>query len=124
MEKFIKNFFESVVLQNKDKLRKYFLSDAKIRWHCTNEEFNVEDYLIANCEYPGLWDFEIENFMEADNKIIVIARIFSKLDKFSCHVVSIFKIENNKIKELDEYFGDDGLAPKWRIDKNIGKKIK
>lgn len=42
----------------------------------------------------------------------------------SCHATSFFTMENGKIKELNEYFGDNGLAPKWRRDKQIGKLIK
>jgi len=35
----------------------------------------------------------------------------------------ILKILDDKIIELDEYWGDNGVPPKWRIDMNIGSKI-
>ena len=31
----------------------YFCEDARIRWHCTNEEFTVGEYIRANCDYPA-----------------------------------------------------------------------
>ena len=122
MEKLIKQFWNDVVSQDKDKLRKYFCEDAIIRWHCTNESFNVDEYIIANCEYPGTWSVEVERIIKVENNIITVTRVFSK--NISCHATSFFTIYNDKIKELDEYFGDDGFAPKWRLDKQIGKQIK
>ena len=122
MKEFIKKFFSDVVAQDKDNLRKYFCEDAIIRWHCTNESFNLDEYIIANCEYPGKWNGEIQRLIEVENTIITVTRVYS--DEMSCHATSFFTIENNKIKELNEYFGDDGFAPKWRLDKQLGNPIK
>ncbi|MGL4850317.1 MAG: nuclear transport factor 2 family protein [Clostridium sp.] len=122
MDELMKGFWEKVVLKEKEGLRKYFCEDAKIRWHCTNELFNLDEYIIANCEYPGEWNGEVETIDVIDSKVITVTRIWN--EEISCHAISFFILENNKIKELDEYFGDDGLAPKWRLAKKIGKKIK
>jgi len=32
-------------------------------------------------------------------------------------------MKGDRIKLLDEYWGDDGTAPQWRKDKHIGKSI-
>lgn len=122
MENFIKSFWKEVVAQDKEELRTYFCENAIIRWHSTNESFNVDEYIIANCEYPGSWNGEFERIIQVDNKIITVARVWS--DGISCHVTSFFLIEGNKIKELDEYFSDDGPVPKWRLEKKIGTPIK
>ena len=122
MGKFINEFWKCVASQDRDELRKYFSEDATIRWHCTNECFTVDEYIIANCEYPGTWNGEVERMVQIDNNIITVARVWG--EGMSCHATSFFKIENNIIKELDEYFGDDGDAPKWRLNKKIGKPIK
>ncbi|SHH45735.1 hypothetical protein [Clostridium intestinale] len=122
IEKFANEFWECVASQDKDELRKYFCEDATIRWHCTNECFSVDEYIIANCEYPGTWNGEVERIVQLDNSIITVTRVWD--ESMSFHATSFFIIENNKIKELDEYFGDDGSAPKWRLDKQIGKPIK
>lgn len=122
MEEFIKRFWNYVVSQNKDNLKKHFYKDAIIIWHCTNEEFNLEEYIIANCEYPGEWECEIERIIKGEKDIIIVTRVYS--GNISFHATSFFKMKNDKIKELDEYFGEDGIAPKWRRDKRLGNAIK
>ena len=49
----IKQFWRAVLAQNEGEIRKYFHADAYVIWHCTNERFNVDEFIIANCEYPG-----------------------------------------------------------------------
>lgn len=56
----VKEFWKAVLEQNKEKLQDYFHEDAVIRWHCSNELFTVQEYIRANCEYPGEWGGEIE----------------------------------------------------------------
>lgn len=36
-------------------------------WHCTNECFNVEEFIRANCEYPGEWEGEVERIEKIGN---------------------------------------------------------
>ena len=52
----IYDFWKAVLGQNENEIRKYFQNDAYINWHCTNERFNVDEFIIANCEYPGDWE--------------------------------------------------------------------
>ena len=49
----IKQFWKAVLTQDEKEIREYFRKDAYINWHCTNEHFTVDEYIIANCEYPG-----------------------------------------------------------------------
>ena len=35
-----------------------------------------------------------------------------------------FKLKDDKIVAMDEYWADDGEAPKWRQDMKIGSKIR
>ena len=62
----IKEFWRDVLAQNAEKLPDYFHKDAAIRWHCSNEQFTVSEYVRANCEYPGKWQGEIERVEEVD----------------------------------------------------------
>lgn len=48
------------IQQNADELRTFFHKNAYVNWHCSNEHFTVEEYIQANCEYPGEWCGEIE----------------------------------------------------------------
>ena len=62
----IKEFWRDVLAQNAEKLPDYFHKDAAIRWHCSNEQFTVSEYVRVNCEYPGKWQGEIERVEEMD----------------------------------------------------------
>ena len=118
------SFWADVVTQNANNLRTYFLPDAIINWHNTNESFSVEEYVRANCEYPGEWCGNVERVDIMDSLVISIARVWLADNSASFHAVSFFKFQDDKILYLDEYWGDDGIAPQWRLDKKIGKSIK
>lgn len=119
---FIIQYWNQVATQNEEELKKYFYEDACIRWHDSNEEFNVEEFIRANCEYPGKWCGEVERFEQIENLIITVTRVWSSDSSF--HVTSFFKMKDDKIEVLDEYWGEDSLVPRWRLDKHIGKPIK
>lgn len=120
----IKEFWKDVLEQNKEKLQGYFYDDAVIRWHCSNELFTLLEYIRANCEYPGEWDGEVERIEEAADTIITAVKVYPRDKSRSFHVVSFLKMENGLIYEMDEYRADDGEAPEWRRDMNIGKPIR
>ncbi len=119
----VKKFWDAVLLQDADKIRHYFKQTAYINWHCTNEHFTVEEFIQANCEYPGQWDGVVERIENIGNLLITATKVFSKESDLSFHVVSFIKTENDKIISMDEYWGDDGTAPQWRLEKGIGTII-
>ena len=116
-------FFRAVVGQDETALRAFFHPAARIFWPCTNERFSVEEYLRANCEYPGRWDGELERVEWAGDVTILAGRIFGG-ERVSAHVVSFLKIADGRIAEMTEYFGGDGPAPEWRREMRIGTKIR
>ena len=59
----IKVFWDAVLRQDADTIREYFHPDAWVNWHNTNEHFTVEEFIQANCEYPGEWDGEVEQII-------------------------------------------------------------
>lgn len=118
----INQFWNAVINQNKEALIKYFQPNAVIRWHCSNEVFNVKEFICANCEYPGVWNGEIERILNMADSIITVCRVYD--DNSSFHVVSFFRIKDDLISELDEYWADDTAPPEWRQAMNIGKKLK
>ena len=120
----IQEFWKAVLDQNEQEIRKYFHEDAYINWHCTNEHFTVDEFIVANCEYPGNWTGKIERIEKADGLLITVTHVYPIEKTSSFHVTSFIKIRDNKIASVDEYWADDGLAPQWRIDKHIGKTIK
>lgn len=110
--------------KNRKTLSSYFDDDAVIRWHCTNEQFAVEEYVKVNCDYPGKWKGELEKIIELDSMIILAGLVQSEDESISRHVTSFIKIHDNKITEMDEYWADDGEAPSWRKELEIGKPIR
>lgn len=55
-----------------------------------------------------------------DSLIVLVGRVIPSDKKVSYHVVSFIKITNGLIPEMDEYWSDDGEAPEWRKEMNIG----
>lgn len=119
----IYKFWKDVLAQNTDVIKDYFDENAYINWHCTNERFNVNEFIIANCEYPGDWDGEVERIEKINDLFITVTHVYSKDKTLSFHVTSFIQVMNGKIVAIDEYWADDGVAPKWRLDKHIGKAI-
>ncbi len=120
----INTLWNDIINQNRDALPSYFRDDAVIRWHCTNEQFTVDEYIKVNCDYPGRWQGEIERIEESDSKIILVGRVQSFDKTVSCHVTSFIQLLNGKICKMDEYWADDGEVPNWRKELGIGKAIK
>ena len=119
----IEGYWRDTLRQDAKAMRAYFHDNAWIKWHNTNELFNVEEFIRANCEYPGSWDGEIERAEQAGNLLITAARVWSADWMLSFHVTSFIQIRDGKITALDEYWGDDGTAPQWRQEMKIGRPI-
>lgn len=122
INQFATQYWKHIAKQDEKELEKYFHEDAFVRWHNTNEQFRVKEFLRANCEYPGSWCGEVERVEQIGNVVITVTRVWS--NEASFHVTSFFEMKDNKIVTLDEYWGDDGIAPQWRIDKHIGWPIR
>lgn len=120
----IAQFCKCVLEQDADKIREFFCKDGYVNWHCTNEHFDVEEYIRANCEYPGDWTGAVERIETVNDLIVTVTHVYPKERTSSFHVTSFFKIEDSKIKSIDEYWADDGEAPDWRKQMGIGKPIR
>ena len=116
-------FIDDVVKQNADNLKGYFIKDARIHWHNTNESFSVDEYIIGNCQYPNSWHGNVERIEILNDLVICVAKIYTKDSTLQFHVTSFIKFFNDKIISLDEYWGDDGECPQWRKDLKIGETI-
>ncbi|MCI9271332.1 MAG: nuclear transport factor 2 family protein [Dorea sp.] len=119
----IYKFWNDILEQNADAIRGYFDKNAYINWHCTNEQFNVDEFIIANCEYPGSWNGNVERVEKINDIFVTATHVYSQNQELSFHVTSFIKVVDDKITAMDEYWADDGIPPKWRLDKQIGKAI-
>ena len=117
-------FWKAVLAQDAAALKQFFHEDAYINWHCTNERFTVEEFIVANCEYPGDWDGEIERVEVLNDLYITAVRVYPRDRSASFHVTSFAKVADGKILSMDEYWADDGTVPQWRQDKHIGTAIR
>ena len=120
----IEKFWADVLAQDADALPAYFHDDAIVNWHCTNERFSVSEFIMANCEYPGSWAGRVERALACGDMTVTATHVWAADDpSLSFHVVSFIKLRGDKIAQVDEYWGDDGPAPQWRLDKRIGTAI-
>ena len=120
----IKEFWKDVLAQDQEAIRRHFCDDAYVNWHCTNEHFTVEEFIKANCEYPGKWDGVIERIENTGDIVITAVHVYQKDRSQSFHMISFIRIKQDKIISVDEYWSDDGLAPEWRKKMKIGKHIR
>ena len=110
----ISAYWKDTLAQDRQAMEGYFRPDAVIRWHCTNEQFTVPEFIRANCEYPGEWDGKIERTERSGDLLVTAVNVYPKDRSASFHVVSFFRLQDGKIAALDEYWGDDGEPPAWR----------
>ena len=115
-------FIMAVTRQDAAALRDFFVPDAVICWHDSNEQFSVEEYIRANCEYPGNWSGEIQRVDKIDGGMAIVTKISS--GDFATFVSAFIKLDSGKISRLDEYYADyNEEIPDWRRKMNIGKPI-
>ena len=116
-------FWRAVLAQDGRAMRAFFHPDAYVNWHCTNEHFTLDEYIQANCEYPGEWDGEVERVVEADGLMITVTHVYTADRTLSFHVTSFIGLREDRIVSMDEYWADDGDVPQWRKEKKIGRPI-
>ena len=119
----IRNFWAAVLRQDREALAGFFWEDAVINWHNTNECFTAAEFIQANCGYPGRWDGKLERVIELGDQVITVTHVYNKEGTVSCHAVSFFRIREDKILSVDEYWGDDGPPPRWRQAMRLGRTI-
>jgi hypothetical protein len=56
----MKNLWNDMSNQNWNAIRNYFQKNAKIYWHNTNEQFDVDTFIKVNAYYPDIWKIEVK----------------------------------------------------------------
>lgn len=49
----IVQYWQAVLAQQPQQMRRFFDPEAAINWHNTGEQFTAEEFIRANCAYPG-----------------------------------------------------------------------
>jgi hypothetical protein len=109
----IKQYWQAILNQDADDLRNFFHHSAIICWHNTNEQFNLDTFIKANCTYPGNWWGVVERIEQLGDLVITVTKVHSD-QGLQAHATSFILFEDDKIIRIDEYWGDDGLPPAWR----------
>lgn len=117
-------YWTAVLRQDADAIRAHFCPNAYVNWHNTNEHFTVDEFIRANCEYPGDWAGKVERVVRQGTECITVAHVYSRDGKLSYHVVSFIRVDGGQIASVDEYWGDDGDPPEWRREMHLGSAIK
>ncbi len=123
LKKTAEALFQSTVMQEAEQMKEYFKEEARINWHNTDESFTRDEYIRANCEYPGSFLGNVERMELTGNVVILVGAVKPKDSVVSLHVTSFYEFNEDKVIRLDEYWGEDGKAPQWRIDMKIGCSI-
>ena len=119
----VQAFYRAVIEQNADALKPFFHEDAWVDWPCTNEHFTVEEYIRANCEYPGDWDGTVERVVQNGDELVVAAKVYPRDRNASFHAASFIRLRDGLIASMTEYWSDDGPPPAWRQEMKIGTPI-
>lgn len=119
----LQGYWDAVLRQDAPAIRPYFCPDARIRWHNTNESFSVEEFIRANCQYPGSWAGTLQRVERMGELTVTVTNVYSTDRACSFHVVSFLRLAGDRIASLDEYWGDDGPAPQWRQELGLGSPI-
>lgn len=119
----ITKYWDSILTQDAESIRNYFHPNAKIYRHNTNEQFTVDEFICANCEYPGLWAGKIEKCIYTSNLYITAVHVYNQAENLHFHVTSFIHLEEKQIIAIDEYWGEDGEPPQWRKNMCIGRTI-
>ena len=123
----VRGFLDAVIKQDAQRLRSFFEPDAVVVWANTSEQFTVDEYIRANCEYPGNWEGALDGISALEpqgKKIVFIANVHNG-EGFAARAVSFASLSDSQtplINRLVEYWGDVDEPPQWRKEKNIGIK--
>ena len=90
-EEFLEKYWRAVLEQQADELPYFFKEDACIRWHNTREQFTVNEFIRANCEYPGEWTGEVERLEKAGDPKKSAFLVHKKADSCFFLVVSFIR---------------------------------
>ena len=120
MERFAKRYWKCVADQD-PMMEKCFAPEAVIRWHTTDEEFTVAEFVRAHCERPGRRKMVIERMNRIGEHLVTVVHFW--MEGNSYYVTSFFQMHRGRIVMLEEYWGQNVPAPEWRREAGIGTII-
>lgn len=103
-------FWADVARQDAAALREWFAPEAEVYWHCTDERFTAEEYIRANCEYPGTGRarWSVRN---GRRTVVFRSQRCGRRTGAPVFMRCLFPFRGGRITRLDEYWADDGPRP-------------
>lgn len=91
--------------------------DAIVYFPNTREVFMGREAFVAfNRQYPGKWSIGIEKLTAMEDTVVTAVRVASGDEAKSFCAVSFFTVKDGLIREITEYWGENGEPPAWRAD--------
>lgn len=118
-----KAYWRAVLAQDASAMEPFFWPEALIDWPNTNERFTWRAFIRANCEYPGRWEGEILRAEFLKDRLVTVVAVRGREGGPALHAASFFTLRQGRILHLEEYWGDDGPAPRWRQVMAIGQPL-
>lgn len=108
-----------------DEAAKLMAPEAVVQWCNTREIFRGrENFILANKKYPGArWRISIEKLLSVNDMIISVVKAQCSEPESSFYATSFFKLRNELISEIVEYWGENGEPPEWRIKEGLSERI-
>lgn len=120
----VREYWRLAFAKRVDDLRPFFRQDAAIRWHNTNEEFDVEEFLQVLSQCPGKWQGEFWRVAKTGDGMLTVLRVFPKKgDGPSYRVCAFFTFRKSRLAAIDFFWGDDLPAPEGHREQGLGHPI-
>lgn len=113
----VRKYWTSMGGRQFDKAGDCMAQDAVVYFPNTREVFTGREAFVAfNKQYPGKWSIQIEKLTVADDTVVTAVRAASEDGSKSFYAASFFTIKDGLIREITEYWGENGEPPAWRED--------
>lgn len=122
MEKVVRLFWKYINDADFYKLNGVLTNDVCVWLPNTREVFKgKEKYIEFNAKYPDRWYANLEKLYVCEQTVISVTKIFNgSIESF--YVTSIFRIKNNLIEEITEYWGENEEPPAWRGEEKLSER--
>lgn len=116
-------FWDCIHNADFDGLIQLMSEDACVWLPNTREVFRgTSKYIEFNKRYPGRWHVDLEKSYVSGETTISVAKLYNSDHTLNFYVTSFFKLKDNVIEEIIEYYGDNGEPPKWRLEEELSER--
>lgn len=123
-ERIVKLFWKYIHKAEFDRLSELMSEYARVWLPNTREVFVGKDkYIAFNKRYPGRWLVIVEKIYNCGEIVVSAARVCDAQQTRSFYVTSFFRIENDFIQEITEYWGENGQPPSWRLEEDLSERF-